>query len=246
MFFSRLENTTVFLVCWGGEEDAWMGVGIHHSQAKCWWHDRCLSLGKGAAPALRDRWLIYHLTLLLPPPGTWQKSDTIPGLKAHVTVLKNRQSQRKKKHFCNIFPTTTQVWKSPALSPEGGNVTQIPNFKHLQFLKKTLNIARDVSILSTQGNMETIATLINRFKCLLHHFTLLAIFNNSQTHETLNWRVQSSWHIIGITPATSMAALRKQRAGDKRCAGLISYAFQYEVLKRFPAPIAGDNLKQNF
>lgn len=43
VFFSRVANTTVFSVCWGGEEDTWMGVGIHHSQAKCWWHDRCLS-----------------------------------------------------------------------------------------------------------------------------------------------------------------------------------------------------------
>lgn len=29
-----------------------------------------LSLRKGEAPALRDRWLLHHLTLLLPPPGT--------------------------------------------------------------------------------------------------------------------------------------------------------------------------------
>lgn len=33
-----------------------------------------------------------------------------------------------------------------------------------------------------------------------------------------------------------MAALSKLRVGGKRCAGLISYAFQYEILKDTPFP----------
>lgn len=97
-----------------------------------------------------------------------------------------------------------QKLETALLSPEAGIVTQSPSFRSL-YLKKSIKHWKH-GITAGQHKDHHNFNYISILLC----FTLLLIFNYSQTHEAIKLEGQTlPWHIMGITSALSLVAWGK-------------------------------------